>query len=262
MITKLLIIILFFFNIILIYLLNKKKIRKFFLQSKIKKVDISSVNKIFELNKISNNLSGPKKETIIKSFSISPKNNIVGMTSDYEAWIISSLSKTSKNIFEFGTCSGKTTYLMALNSDKDTKITSLTLKPSLINSIKKNEEDNKVSFRNIKNESVYERFLFSGTDVEKKIKIIFQNSLDFNEKNLEKKMDLIFIDGGHTYTVVKNDTEKSFSMLSNKGIILWHDYAPGKKSSKDIVKYLGEISKTKNIFHIENTSICYFQNNI
>ena len=82
MITKLLLIILIVFNIILIYLLNKKKIRKFFLQSKIKKVDISSVNKIFELNKISNNLSGPKKETIIKSFRISHKNNKVGMTSD------------------------------------------------------------------------------------------------------------------------------------------------------------------------------------
>ena len=80
-------------------------------------------------------------------------------------------------------------------------------------------------------------------------------------KNNDTKFDIIFIDGGHTYTVVKNDTEKSFSMLSNKGIILWHDYAPGKKSSKDIVKYLGEISKTKQIFHIENTSICYFQNN-
>ena len=38
------------------------------------------------------------------------------MTSDYEAWIISSLSKISKKIFEFGTCSGKTTYLMGLNS--------------------------------------------------------------------------------------------------------------------------------------------------
>ena len=41
------------------------------------------------------------------------------MTSDYEAWIISVLSKKSNNIFEFGTCSGKTTYLMALNSNKD-----------------------------------------------------------------------------------------------------------------------------------------------
>ncbi len=262
MITKLLLIILFFFNFILIYFLNKKKIRKLFLSSKIKKIDISGVNKIFELIKISNNLSGPKKETIIKSFSVSPKNNIVGMTSDYEAWIISSLSKISKNIFEFGTCSGKTTYLMALNSCEDTKIISLTLKPSEINSIEKNHKDNKVSFRNIKNESIYEKFLFSGTEAENKIKVIFQNSLDFNEKNFEKDMDLIFIDGGHTYSIVKNDTEKSFNMLRNNGIILWHDYVPGKKSSKDVVKYLEELSKTKQIFHIENTSICYFQNKI
>ena len=75
-------------------------------------------------------------------------------------------------------------------------------------------------------------------------------------------MDLIFIDGGHTYSVVNNDTEKSFNMLGNNGIILWHDYVPGKKSSKDIVKYLGEISKNKQIFHIKNTSFCYFQNRI
>lgn len=249
-------------NIILFLTINKKKIKKFFYKSKLVEIDVTKLHNIFELKEVTKNLKGPKDDAVVKSFGVTSNNKIVGMTSDYEAWIISTISKISKNIFEFGTCSGKTTYLMALNSDKDTKITSLTLKPSLINSIKKNEKDNKVSFRNIKNESVYERFLFSGTDVEKKIKIIFQNSLDFNEKNLEKKMDLIFIDGGHTYTVVKNDTEKSFSMLSNKGIILWHDYAPGKKSSKDIVKYLGEISKTKQIFHIENTSICYFQNKV
>ena len=59
------------------------------------------------------------------------------MTSEYEAWILSTLSKSSKNIFEFGTCSGKTTYLMALNSQENTKITSLTLDPRNIDSIKK-----------------------------------------------------------------------------------------------------------------------------
>ena len=59
------------------------------------------------------------------------------MTSDYEAWIISTLSKVSKNIFEFGTCSGKTTYLMALNSSEDTKITTITLNPNEINNIQK-----------------------------------------------------------------------------------------------------------------------------
>ena len=50
------------------------------------------------------------------------------MTSEYESWIISTLSKISKNIFEFGTCSGKNTYLMAPNSSEDSKIFLIRLK--------------------------------------------------------------------------------------------------------------------------------------
>ena len=212
------------------------------------------------MNKISKNLYGPKEDTIIKSFSISADNQIVGMTSEYEAWIISCLSKVSKNIFEFGTCSGKTTYLMALNSSDRTKITTITLDPNNVSSITKKRKDNKVSFRNIKNESIYEKFLFTNTRVEKKIDLLFQNSLELDEKKFKKKMDLIFIDGGHTYSVVKSDSEKSFKMLNATGIILWHDYVPGKNSSADVVKYINEISKNKKIYHIKNTSICYFKN--
>ena len=77
------------------------------------------------------------------------------MTSDYEAWIISSLSKISNKIFEFGTCSGKTTYLMALNSPDDSKITTITLKPENLSTVKKNFLDNKTSFRNIINEMIF-----------------------------------------------------------------------------------------------------------
>ena len=229
MIIKLLLITSLIINIIFIYKFYKRKIKTLFFSTNIKRVDVSSVNKIFTLNEISDNLKGPKSETIIKSFCISSNNNIVGMTSDYEAWIISSLSKISKNIFEFGTCSGKTTYLMALNSDENSKITSITLKPNEISSLEKNEKDNKVSFRNIKRESIYNKFLFSNTNVEKKIEIIFQNSLEFDEKKFEKKMDLIFIDGGHTYSVIKNDTEKSFNMLRDKGIITEEEFNKKKE---------------------------------
>ena len=257
---KLIIIISIFLNIILIYFLNKKEIKKLLSSSKIKKIDITKVHKIFELNESSNNLSGPKEEVIIKSFSISAENNIVGMTSEYEAWIIASLSKISQNIFEFGTCSGKTTYLMALNSKDNSKITSITLDPNKVSTISKHNYDNKKSFRNMKNESIYSNFLFSKTKEEKKIDVIFKNSLDLDEKKFEKKMDLIFIDGGHTYSVVKNDSEKAFNMLNSKGIILWHDYVPEKNSSKDVVRYIDEISNVKNIYHIKNTSICYFKN--
>ena len=247
------------FNLILIYFLNKKKIRKFFYKSNIQIKDITKLHKSFELNTISNNLKGPKKEAIIKSFNITSDNDIVGMTSDYEAWILSTLSKTSKNIFEFGTCSGKTTYLMALNSSEDTKITSLTLDPGYNTELIKDDLDSKISHRNIIKESIYEKFLFSGTNVENKIKVIFGNSLEFDHNILKNKIDLVFIDGGHTYSIVKNDTDKSFDMLKSNGIIIWHDYVPGKKSSKDIVKYLNEISKDKKIYQIKNTSMCFYQ---
>ena len=252
--------ILLILNISLIYLLNKKKIKRFFFKTKIQEIDISDVHEIFDLKEISKNLKGPKNDAIIKSFSISPSNNVVGMTSDYEAWIISSISKISKNIFEFGTCSGKTTYLMGLNSSDDTNIVSITLNPNDLDNIKKKDKDNKVSFRNIIHESMYEKFLFSGTEVEKKIKIIFQNSLDLDHSDFKTEMDFIFIDGGHTYSVVKSDSEKSFEMLNKNGIILWHDYVPGKRSSKDVVQYINEISKQKKIHKIKNTSLCVFIN--
>ena len=260
MILKVIIIIIIISNLITIFFLYKKKIKNYLYKSKIKKIDITDIHEIFNLKEISKNLKGPKKDVIIKSFSISQSNNIVGMTSDQEAWIIASLSKISKNIFEFGTCSGKTTYLMGLNSDKDTKIISITLSKNEISEVLKKKEDNEVSFRNIVNESIYSKFLFSGEDVEKKIKVIFQNSLEFNHQEYIGKMDLIFIDGGHTYSVVKNDSEKAFGMLSKKGIILWHDYVPGKQSAKDVVKYIHEISKNKEILNIKGTTLAYFKN--
>jgi hypothetical protein len=256
-----LIIFLLFTNLILILTINKNKIKKLIYKSKIKSVNLEKLDNIFINNRIDKNLYGPKHDTIVKNFCIVPGNNIVGMTSDYEAWIISSLSKKSDNIFEFGTCSGKTTFLMALNSPKNANITTLTLGPKNLSELKISKLDNKVSFRNIVNESIYEKFLFSDTEYENKINVLFENSLNFDENKHIGTFDLIFIDGGHTYSIVKNDSEKSFRMLRQNGIILWHDFVPGKESAKNVVKYINSISKDKKIFHIKNTSLCYYRNN-
>jgi len=149
---------------------------------------------------------------------------------------------------------------MGLNSSDDARIISITLSPDDIADFRKKANDNKVSFRNIINESVYTKFLFTEKEVEKKIKIIFQNSLNLEHNKYKNEMDLIFVDGGHTYSVVKNDSEKSFEMLNSNGIILWHDYVPGKRSAEDVVKYINEISKQKKIYKIKNTSLCVFMN--
>jgi hypothetical protein len=95
--------------------------------------------------------------------------------------------------------------------------------------------------------------------IKNKINLIFEDSIKLNVDKFENSMDLIFIDGGHNYSCVKNDSEKSFKMIKNKGYIFWHDYNIAKRSCRDVVKYLHEISKTKEIFHIKNTFLCYYK---
>ena len=244
----------------IIFYYNRKKIR-IFLKKKIKTVDIENVHEIFKPIKISENLLGPSENLIIQSFSVPSSYKVVGMTSDYESWILCCLSKVSDNIFEFGTCSGKNTMLMALNSKENSSIVSLTLNQNQTKKLSLDKKDNRISIRNIVNESNYEEFLFSGKKIEKKIKVIFLDSREFNTEKYLRKFDLIFIDGGHTYSVVKSDSEKAFEMLSNKGIIIWHDYVIGKESCKDVCKFINELEKNKKIFHIKDTSMCYFKNN-
>jgi hypothetical protein len=164
---------LIFFNLLLIYYYNKKKLKNLFLKQKIKSVDLIEVNNIFLP---ANNLKFkfPKEDVIIKNFFINPSFKVVGMTSDYEAWILSCLAKSSKNIFEFGTCSGKTTTLFALNSSPESKIYSITLDPAdpLNLSFDKNQ-DSKLALRNALKESIYNQFIFSNMEIKNKINLIF-----------------------------------------------------------------------------------------
>ena len=251
---------LIFLNLLLILYYNKKIIKNLFLKKKIKSVDLVEVNKIFLPSK-NFKFKFPKEDVVIKNFFIDPSFAVVGMTSDYEAWILSCLAKSSKNIFEFGTCSGKTTALFALNSPLESKVYSITLNPADLSNLSLgNNRDVKAALNNAKKESIYDQFIFMNMSIKNKINLIFQDSTKFNVDKFENSMDLIFIDGGHNYSCVKNDSEKSFRMIKNEGYIFWHDYNVSKRSCRDIVKYIHEISKTKKIFHIKNTSLCYYKN--
>ena len=245
-------------NATTIYILKRKKIKSFFTKSKIKSVNLEKLDKIFENEKVTDNLYRPKDETIVRSFCTNlGEKDVIGKTSDYEAWIISSLSKKSKNIFEFGTCSGKTTTLMALNSPEDAKIITLTINLDQAQNLDLDVSDNKTSVKNIINESQYQKFIFTGKKYEDKIEVKFLDSRKLDTLPYRNKFDLIFIDGGHTYSLVKNDSEKAFEMIKKGGIILWHDYVPLKNSCKDVVKLVNEFSEKKKVFHLENTSLCF-----
>lgn len=70
-------------------------------------VSASFLSKLFEVNEY-----GP---TFNAEVSYIGRGDLIvpGGTSDAEAWILAVLAKQSKTMFEFGTCTGKTTYLWA-----------------------------------------------------------------------------------------------------------------------------------------------------
>ena len=71
---KLILVLSIILNIFFLFFLNKKKIKKIIFKRKIKEIDISKVHKVFESEKISSNLFGPKKDEIIRSFCIQSLN--------------------------------------------------------------------------------------------------------------------------------------------------------------------------------------------
>src|SRR6185369_3239039 len=79
-------------------------------------------------------------------------------------------------------------------------------------------------------------------------------------KRLLKQCDLIFIDGSHAYSYVKNDTEKALRMLKEGGLLLWHDYRYRNLETRGVRQYLDELSETLPLIRLDETTIVAYRN--
>lgn len=92
----------------------------------------------------------------------------------------------------------------------------------------------------------------------KDIAYILHDSRTFDFQSLQKKFDLVFIDGDHAYDTLKMDTSNAFSVLRNDhSIVVWHDYGYSPETPRPSV--LAGIldgcpeEKRKNLYHVSNT---------
>lgn len=180
--------------------------------------------------------------------------------SDRETWLLGVFAKRCSHIFEFGTASGRTTYLLARNAPATARITTLTLSPQERPEYRRASGDSEGAAHAALEESAFQRFLYSGSDVESRISQLYGDSKSFDHAPYRQSCDLIFIDGSHAYSYVKSDTEKAFEMLKPGGIILWHDYrGPQHAATADVYRYLNELAMNKPLLRMKETSLVVYR---
>lgn len=181
-----------------------------------------------------------------------------GSISDFETWILCTFAKTASNIFEFGTFTGKTTYLLAKNSPEDGKVFTLTLSPEELSSYQSSEGDKENDTKSAIDESIFKSFYYAKDKVSYKITQLFSDSKIFDESKYLSNMDLIFIDGSHAQSYVESDTQKALRMIKPGGIIIWHDYR-GPNRTQGVFKTLNRLQKSLNLVHISGTSFVAYK---
>lgn len=87
---------------------------------------------------------------------------------------------------------------------------------------------------------------------------IYANSLTFDFQTLNKKFDLIFVDGDHSYETVKSDSAKVFKLLRNDdSMIVWHDSAFNPESPRhSVIAGILDgmpVETHADIYHVSNT---------
>ena len=161
------------------------------------------------------------------------KHAVTGVVHDYNSLVVAALCSRvgCKKFFEIGTYLGETTWTVAA-SNPETDVYTLDL-PSAN------------AFHDLKYEgtdpAIFERWdrgiTFHGTPEEDRIHQLFGDSATFDFSPYHGTIDVVYIDGSHSYTYVKNDTEAALKLLRPGGVIVWDDFMyPG------VFTYLNEVS--------------------
>ena len=158
------------------------------------------------------------------------------------ATLISSIQP--KDILEIGTGTGFTSQIMSLNSTLDSRITTLDL-PVDITQLNLEAKIKPIYWNHDLN---------SHNEAQARLSEIPNVSREFlDSANLHVKpdfsYDLIFIDGCHDYSYVKNDSIHAFRLIKPGGYILWHDYG----MLPDVSRYLDSISQLYDLYAIQGT---------
>jgi len=160
-----------------------------------------------------------------------------------------------RTVFEIGTYNGFTALHFAYNTPDDSKIYTLDLPPDFEIRDKGHYSYDDFLVVELSKKNVARR-VYKSNPMGRKIVELFGDSEKFDYSPYYGKIDLVFIDGNHSYAYVKSDTENAFRMLSDRGVIIWHDF--DYIIHRDVFKYLNQLSRERKIHSIPHTRFAIY----
>jgi predicted O-methyltransferase YrrM len=179
-----------------------------------------------------------------------PSWRVPGAVGDFESWILCTLARGARQIFEFGTGTGKTTYLLARNAP-EARVTTLTIAPGTTFDTVAGDAPEALAAAAAE---AFDTFYYEGTPCAARIEQLVGDSMAFDETPWEGRCDLVFVDGGHARSHVENDTAKALRMAKPGGWVVWHDYR-GPKRAAGVFQTLNALARTHALRHVAGTSL-------
>jgi len=136
----------------------------------------------------------------------------------------------ARSIFEFGTYTGVTTRQLA-SACPSASIVTIDLPPT--------------------GEHFHAGSAFAGTEEAARITQILADSTTFDFSPYQGSMDLVFVDAGHDYELVRADSEHALEIVRPGGWVVWDDYT----TWPEVRKCINEIAREHPVVHVEGTRL-------
>jgi hypothetical protein len=171
------------------------------------------------------------------------------------AYLVESLQP--RRVFEIGTFDGFSTYHLAMNGSTDAEVYTLNLpveedgpNAQLARGVDIEYFGDNKTHLELKRRGVGS--IYRASPAAGKVRQLFGDSMTFDFSPYCGKIDLVFIDGGHSLECVTKDTESALSMLSDRGVIAWHDF---NVQHRDVYRFLREFAKTRKTYWVAGTRL-------
>ena len=168
-----------------------------------------------------------------------------------ELVVLARVTRTLKPraVFEMGSYDGLTTAVFMLNAPADARIYSLDLPPE--GSASQSELDSDQGLVEARTLGAVPRGL--GLTHYRQL---LCDSMEFDPTPYLGSIDLGLVDAAHDLVHVRNDTIKMAAMMSDEGLVFWHDYG-GKGSMRPLAEYLESLGRRSHLYRIPETSLAW-----